>query len=129
MMLKAIAFLAVMGAAVAAATFAFFAPGFFGWQNLTLFWAMAPLPAAWVLSRPVARTSVAIKITLAGFAGALALALWLYADAIRVTVSGRESLAALILVLAPLMQFALLAVTLIAAAIASHIGSSRSAKD
>ncbi len=113
-------YLAIAGAVVGAVTFLFFAPGFRGGMNLLLFWAMSPLPVAWWLSRYAARTPLALKITVAGSALALAFVLWAYADAIYVTVTGRESLAGLIVIFAPMIQYAILAMALIAAAIASR---------
>lgn len=111
--------LAVAGAIAGAITFLFFAPGFRGGANLLLFWAMAPLPLAWWLSRYCAKTPLALKVVVAGCALALAFALWAYGGAIYVTVTGRESLAGLVVIFAPMIQFAILAVALIAAAIRS----------
>jgi hypothetical protein len=80
---------------------------------------MCPLPLPWWLSRHAAKTVAAQKTVLAGMAAAVLLALWLYVHAIHVTISGRESLAGLIVIFGPMLQLGVLAVSLIGAVIAS----------
>jgi hypothetical protein len=118
-MLKAMNWLAILGALAGVLASLFFSKGFGSVFPLILMWALCPLPLAWWLSRHAAKTVLAQKIVLAGMAVAVLLALWLYVDAIHVTISGRESLAGLILIFGPMLQLGILAVALIGAVIAS----------
>ena len=118
-MLKAMNWLAMLGTLAGVFASLFFSSGFGNVFPFILLWAMCPLPLAWWLSRHAAKTALAQKIVLAGMAAAALLALWLYTDAIRVTIAGRESLAGLIMIFGPMLQVGILALALIGAVIAS----------
>jgi hypothetical protein len=78
-------------------------------------WVAAPLPIAYGAGRWLAKTRGALTAVVAGLAVAFALGAWLYWDAFLGRSSREESLAGLIVLVAPIYQLVVLAVALIAA--------------
>jgi hypothetical protein len=78
-------------------------------------WVAAPLPIAYGAGRWLAKTRGAWTAVVAGLAVAFALGAWLYWDAFLGRSSREESLAGLIVLVAPIYQLVVLAVALIAA--------------
>lgn len=107
-MVWALRFVTLAGVAVALWCFNVFAFGYPDFTILFGFWAAAPLPFAYILTRPVARRPTSRKILLAGFGAALVLALWTYVDAVRGLRDGTESLSGLIVIFGPIYQYLLL---------------------
>jgi hypothetical protein len=78
-------------------------------------WVAAPLPIAYGAGRWLAKTRGTWTAVVAGLAVAFALGAWLYWDAFLGRSSREESLAGLIVLVAPIYQLVVLAVALIAA--------------
>lgn len=82
---------------------------------LFAFWAALPLPLAYTAGRVMVRSPRSWMVIAAGLATAFAFGAWLYWDAFLGPSSRTESLSGLIVLHAPLYQFVLLAVALVAA--------------
>jgi hypothetical protein len=78
-------------------------------------WVAAPLPVAYGAGRWLAKTRGAWTAVVAGLAVAFTLGAWLYWDAFLGRSSREESLAGLIVLVAPIYQLVVLAAALIAA--------------
>jgi hypothetical protein len=78
-------------------------------------WVAAPLPIAYGAGRWLAKTRRAWTAVVAGLAVAFALGAWLYWDAFLGRSSREESLAGLIVLVAPIYQLVVLALALVAA--------------
>ena len=86
-------------------------------------WVAAPLPIAYGAGRWLAKTRRSWTAVVAGLAVAFALGAWLYWDAFLGRSSREESLAGLIVLVAPIYQLVVLALALVAAWLLS--GSAR----
>jgi hypothetical protein len=78
-------------------------------------WVAAPLPIAYGAGSRLAKTRGAWTAVVAGLAVAFALGAWLYWDAFLGRSSREESLAGLIVLVAPIYQLVVLALALVAA--------------
>ena len=78
-------------------------------------WVAAPLPIAYGAGSWLARTRGAWTAVVAGLAMAFAMGAWLYWDAFLGRSSREESLAGLIVLVAPIYQLVVLAVALVTA--------------
>jgi hypothetical protein len=77
----------------------------------------APLPVGYWAGSKLARTPAAWAAILGGLAVAFAMGAWLYWDAFLGRSSREESLAGLIVLVAPIYQFVVIGIALVVAAL------------
>ncbi len=120
-MLLAMRIAAIAGAAAGLAAFVFFSPGFRQEEQFIVIWALAPLPLGYLVARRVAHHPISARVALTGLLLADLCALWLYGSAVHGQISGKESLSGLMVLYAPLIQFAVLVAFLLAAFIMDRL--------
>ena len=124
-MLLAMRIAAIAGALAALAAFGFFSPGFGPQEQFIVIWALAPLPLGYFVARRVAHHQVSARVALTGLLLTDVCALWLYGVAAYGQINGTESLSGLMVLFAPLYQFAILVVFLLAAFIIDRLAVRR----
>jgi hypothetical protein len=122
-MLLAMRIAAIAGAAAGLAAFGFFSPGLRSQDQFIVIWALAPLPLGYFVARRVVDHPISTRVALTGLLLADLCALWLYGVAVRGEISGNESLSGLMVLFAPLIQFAVLVVFLLAAFIIDRLSA------
>jgi hypothetical protein len=116
-------FLAGAWVVLSCGVFALMLNGFRPFQAVILaVWVAAPLPIAYWVGSRLAKTRGAWMAVVAGLGVAFALGAWLYWDAFLGRSSREESLAGLIVLVAPIYQLVVLAVALVAAWLPSRSG-------
>ena len=80
-------------------------------------WVAAPLPVGYWAGSKIAQTPAAWATVLGGLAVAFVMGAWLYWDAFLGRSSREESLAGLIVLVAPIYQFVVIGIALVVAAL------------
>ncbi|MEO8421752.1 MAG: hypothetical protein ABI457_11200 [Hyphomicrobium sp.] len=80
-------------------------------------WVAAPLPVGYWAGSQIARTPAAWTAVFGGLAVAFVMGAWLYWDAFLGRSSREESLAGLIVLVAPIYQFVVIGIALVVAAL------------
>ena len=85
-------------------------------------WVAAPLPLGYWAGSKIAQAAPAWRAVLGGLAVAFAMGAWLYWDAFLGRSSREESLAGLIVLVAPIYQFVVIGVALVVALLLNRPG-------
>ncbi|HXZ22395.1 MAG TPA: hypothetical protein VEH78_06490 [Pseudolabrys sp.] len=120
-MLLAMRIAAIAGAAAGLAAFGYFSPSFRPQEQLLVIWVLAPLSLGYFVAIRVAHHQSSAWVALTGLLLAGLCAFWLYGIAVYGQLSGNESLSGLMVLFAPLYQFAILVVFLPAAFIVDRL--------